>query len=281
MKLFRISNYAKNAFIFAPLFFGFQFQKENLFLASIGFVCFSLLASSVYILNDIFDLKADQQHPTKKFRPLASGVIKTRTAAQFGIFFALMSLILISLVNTQCFYIFISYFGINISYTFWLKKIPVVDVFIIASGFIIRILIGSFLTDVPLSIWIYIMTLLLSLFLGFSKRWADVKLAGENNLKGNISIYSFKGIQRIVYALGILICLVYICYTLFSDVSVRLDSNIVYLTSGWVILGIYRYLYVLKSNTTYKDPTKIIVQDWVLQLIFVTWMLSFVLIKYL
>ncbi|WP_299441826.1 UbiA prenyltransferase family protein [uncultured Aquimarina sp.] len=280
--LFRVDNYIKNLFIFAPLFFGFQFDIGTIKNAFISFVLFCLIASSVYIFNDIFDLKSDQKHPVKKLRPLPSGAISVKKAFVIGILLMLISLTITYMVNTALFYVFISYLIINVFYNLYLKKVPIIDVLLISFGFVLRILAGSYATDISASSWILIMTFLLSLFLGFSKRRADVVLANANGLKAqNIRIFSVIAIDRIIFSLATIIGITYTFYTISKEVIDRVGSSFVFITSIWVIVGIIRYIRVVRSSKKYKDPTAIVIGDWKLQCIILLWISSFIILKYI
>lgn len=281
-RLLRVENYVKNLFIFAPLFFDFQFDIISISRAFIIFVLFCFLASGVYIFNDIFDLESDKIHPVKKFRPIASGLISIKRASVIGVLLIATGLITTLFIDLKLFYTFLSYLIINILYNLFLKKIPIVDVLIISFGFIIRIFAGSYATGIPASYWILIMTFLLSLFLGFSKRRADIILAKNNNIKANnIRIFSITSINRILFIFAFLICTFYIAYTVSKEVIFRIGSPFVFLTSIFVILGVFRYITLLRSSKQYKDPTAIIIGDWKLQGIIFIWILSFIIIIYI
>ncbi len=281
-KLFRINSYVKNLFVFAPLFFNFQFDSSTVINASIVFVLFCLLASSVYAFNDVFDLESDKKHPIKKLRPIASGKISSTQAVSLGVLLMAVSLLGALLLNIKVFYVFLLYIFINILYNINFKKIPVLDVLLISFGFIIRILAGSSVTSIPASYWILIMTFLLSMFLGFSKRRSDIVLANKiGNGSKNISIFSLKTINQILVVFVVLICCVYFAYTISDDVITRIGSNYVFITNVFVILGVLRYIQVVKSSKQYKDPTSIVVSDWKLQTIIVLWALTFIVLKYI
>ncbi|MDY8135848.1 UbiA prenyltransferase family protein [Aquimarina sp. 2201CG5-10] len=280
--LLRLDNYIKNLFVFAPLFFDFQFRNELIINSFISFILFCFLASSMYIFNDIFDFKADKQHPVKKFRSIPSGKISINKAIIIGTALLFIVLGISFIISLQLFYVFLSYVFINISYNIVLKKIPIIDVLVISFGFVLRILAGSYATHIPASGWILIMTFLLSLFLGFTKRRADIVLASNNGIKvSNIQIFSISSINKIVYFLSITITVVYIMYTLSKEVVERIGKPYVFITAIWVLLGIMRYLKIIMSSKNYKDPTAIVIKDWILQSIILLWVLTFVMLKYL
>ena len=171
----RPSQYFKNLFIFAPLFFGLKITNIELLLSAfVAFLSFSLIASAVYIFNDYHDVEEDKLHPTKKNRPLASGSISKKAALLLMLMLLLVGLCIFSLLGRQMLYIVFVYLVINIAYTIKLKHVAIIDVFIIAIGFVLRLFIGSAVTNVELSMWIILMTFLLALFLALAKRRDDV-----------------------------------------------------------------------------------------------------------
>ncbi len=280
--LFRVHNYIKNIFVFTPLFFDFQFYSHTITYAFIAFLCFCLLASSIYIFNDIIDLSSDRLHPIKKLRPIASRKISVKKAIILAIICLSTSLITLLIVKPILLIVALIYVILNILYSTLLKQVPVIDLIIIAIGFLLRILMGSYATDIPASNWILIMTFLLSLFLGFSKRRADFILATQRHLSiKNIAIYSLPILDTILYGLAIIICGTYLMYTFDTSVIERIGNSYVFISTFWVILGIVIYLNFIKSNITYKDPTAIILEHKKIQLILICWVLTFILLKYL
>lgn len=283
LKLLRVDNYLKNLFIFAPLFFDFQFNSAIVLDCFIAFFLFCLLASGVYIFNDIIDLELDRNHPVKQLRPLASNKISIKKGVVVGIVLIIVSLVGTQFLNDNVFLVFLSYLGVNVLYNLFLKKIPVIDVLAISCCFIIRIFTGSYATDIEASNWILIMTFLLSMFLGFSKRRADIILAKNNGnkLNANTKIFTTVIINRILYVFAALICATYIAYSISKEVVIRMGSPYVFLTSIFVVIGVFRYMRLIKSSKKYKDPTATVIDDWKLQSIIFIWIISFIIIKYI
>lgn len=281
-KLLRVDNYVKNLFIFAPLFFDFQFDIYLIAKAVIAFILFCFLASGVYVFNDIVDLDSDRKHPVKRFRPLASGLITVKKGGIIGATLIVLSLSIAYLFNLDVFYVLFTYLVINVLYNLSLKRIPVIDVIVISCCFVIRILVGSFATEIPPSYWILTITFLLAMFLGFSKRRADIictKNGGEKNK--NIGVFTLKSINITLSVFAVMICIMYFIYTIDAEVIANVGTSLVFLTNIFVMLGVARYLFLLKSSDTYKDPTAIVVSDRKLQFIIFLWVLSFLLIKYI
>ncbi|MHA7058297.1 UbiA prenyltransferase family protein [Aquimarina sp. M1] len=282
MALLRVDNYIKNLFIFAPLFFGFQFDISIILCAVLSFLLFCLLASSMYIFNDIFDIESDRLHPVKKIRPLASGTVTIKNAISIALLLVSISLFGAYLIDISVVCVFVTYLFINVLYNLYLKKIPIIDVIIISFGFVIRIIVGSYATNINASTWILSMTFLLALFLGFSKRRADMVLVDSRVEKSsNIRLFTISSIDKTIYILAFIISITYILYTLSKEVVDRVGSSFVFLTSFWVITGITRYIHTTKSSIIYKDPTAVVIQDWLLQSIILLWVSSFIILKYL
>ncbi|WP_420319788.1 UbiA prenyltransferase family protein [Flagellimonas sp.] len=283
--LLRIKQWSKNLLIFLPLFFGGQFQNlAALKVTFITFIGFSFIASAIYCLNDILDKGADSLHPIKKKRPVASGEISILQA-----FFLFLSLMLIGLgilafspIPLSVIWAAFIYIFLNIAYCLKLKYISILDVIIVAISFNLRLVIGGFASNVPLSHWIILMTFLLGLFLGYAKRLGNIHLhkkaglAQLNGLKYNIQ---YLNLLLTLTASMTIVC--YIMYTVSPEVSELHGSNFAYLTSIFVIAGIFRYLQLAIVDNRTPCPTEILLRDRFIQTCLVLWILSFVLIIYI
>lgn len=279
IKLLRPQHYVKNIFIFAPLFFAFSFSINNFLSTSLAFVLFSLLASSIYILNDLADIEEDKQHPEKKNRPLASGVVNPFFAKFLIMILAIISLISSFLYSFELFTVLLIYFFLNIAYSLKLKHISLVDIFIIAIGFVLRLFAGSTVIKLPLSPWIIIMTFLLALFLAISKRRDDVILSIKgNNTRKNIEGYNFEFVNAVMVFMSGVIVVAYIFYTISEEVTSRLNNKFLYLTTAFVILGILRYMQISFVEQNSGSPVKIVFKDRFLQLTIFLWLFSFFVI---
>jgi len=281
--LLRPHQYVKNLFVFAPLIFSFNFTLHNLENSFLAFILFSMVASSIYILNDYMDIEEDKKHPTKKFRPLANESISQKLALYIFIVLALNALSIAFFLNTHLFLVLIIYFILNIAYSVKLKHLPIVDIFIISIGFVLRLFAGSSVLDVTLSMWIIIMTFLLALFLSLAKRRDDVLLSlkGQETRK-NIDGYNLEFINTTMTLMAGVIIVSYILYTVSDNVTNRLNSNFLYLTSFFVILGIFRYMQITFVEENSGSPTKIVLKDKFLQVTIILWLISFIgIVKYL
>lgn len=276
IKLLRPHQYVKNIFVLAPLIFSFDFTSLSIFHAILGFVFFSLSASSIYILNDYFDIEADRNHPKKRFRPLASGEINPKFAL---IMMTVMMLFVLSFTyfyNQNLFFILLVYIFMNILYSIWLKHIAIVDIFIIGVGFVLRIFAGSVVIDVSPSHWIILITFLLALFLALAKRRDDVLLSlkGEETRK-SIDGYNLEFVNAGMVLMGSVTIVSYTLYTLSPEIMLKFNSEYLYLSTLFVILGIIRYMQVTFVEEKSGSPTKIALNDRFIQIVIILWLGSF------
>lgn len=277
--LIRPHQWIKNFFLFAPLFFSFSFYSDKIIIVSIGFILFSMAASSIYVLNDYHDIEEDKIHPTKKNRPLANGkVAKSRARV---LIFGLMALSLIgSLLLSYGFFMIVSlYIVLNIAYTFKLKHISVLDISIIAVGFVLRIHAGAVLIDNNPSMWIVLVTFVLALFLALAKRRDDCLLAldGKKTRK-NIDGYNLEMLNAAMTLMAGVTVLSYIMYTVSAEVIERLGTQNLYLTSFFVIIGILRYMQLTFVFKNSGSPTKLLLKDRFLQFTIMFWIASFYIV---
>ena len=281
--LIRYHQYVKNLFIFLPLFFVGQVTNSTLLLNGIiAFVAFSFAASSIYILNDFLDIEEDRKHPQKKHRPLASGLISTKAAFFIMGLLLFTGTVLMGILSLKALFVLLTYITLNIGYCFYLKHIDIVDITIIAIGFILRLFIGSFVTDVPLSSWIVIMTFLLALFLAIAKRRDDVLhfIKTGTKMRKVIDGYNLQFIDSSMTIMTAVVIVSYILYTTSAEVIERTQSEYLYLTSLFVLLGVLRYLQISIVENNSGSPTKIMLKDKFIILTLLSWVLSFVFIIY-
>jgi decaprenyl-phosphate phosphoribosyltransferase len=276
IKLLRPQHYIKNIFIFAPLFFSFSFSKSNFISSLVAFFLFSLLASSIYIFNDLADIEEDKKHPKKKNRPLASGVVNSSVAIYLIVLLSSISLVSSLFYDQVLFIVLLIYFFLNIAYSLKLKHVSLVDIFIIAIGFVLRLFAGATVINAPLSPWIIIMTFLLALFLAVSKRRDDVMLSlqGKETRK-NIDGYNYEFVNAAMVFMSGVIVVAYILYTISDEVTSRLGTKSLFLTTAFVILGIFRYMQISFVEQNSGSPVKIVYKDRFIQLTILFWLISF------
>ena len=279
----RPHQYVKNLFIFLPLFFALKITDIALLTnAFIAFIAFSLTASAIYTLNDYHDIEEDKQHPKKKYRPLASGEISKPQAIIIMSVLFMSGFALMSFLSLEATGILATYAVMNMAYSFYLKHIAILDVMIIAIGFVLRLFIGSAVTGIPLSMWIVIMTFLLALFMALAKRRDDVLIFLDTGKKMRrvIDGYNLQFLDTAMAIMASVVIVAYVIYTTSTEVVSRVHSEYLYLTAIFVILGIMRYLqvaFVLKDS---GSPTKIVLKDRFMQLTLVGWIVTFAWILY-
>lgn len=284
IKLIRVKHYVKNLFIFLPAFFGFKLLDINVLRSNfIAFLSFSLIASAVYVLNDIVDYKADKNHYKNKLRPIASGAISIKNAVLIFFMLIILGFFLSLFVNSIYVTVLILiYLLVNLSYSFGLKTFPIVDVFLISFGYVLRILIGGASGDVFVNYWIIIMTFLLALFLGFAKRRDDVLIMVKDKklMRDSVNGYNLQFIDSILFITAAVTIVSYIMYTVSSHAKSLYQSNYIYVTSIFVLLGIFRYLQITIVLQDSSSPTEALYKDRVLQFSILAWILLFTIIVY-
>lgn len=180
-QLLRVKHWVKNLFLFIPVFFaGDIFVYKNYPSLLLGFIAFCLVASAVYILNDFKDIEVDRKHPSKKERPLASGAVALKEGFILFILLLILSCGVAFYINTYFLIIVLTYFGLNIAYSLGLKHISILDILILAFGFVLRVIGGGLIVGVSVSEWLIIMVFLLAVFLGLAKRRDDILMFNES-----------------------------------------------------------------------------------------------------
>ncbi len=288
IKLLRPLQWLKNVFVFAPIFFSNNLLKAEFFWPTlVMFASFCLISSSIYCFNDLKDVEADRQHPKKCKRPIASGKVSVMGGYTMMILCTIGALALIPLansVNTPYLYmIVIGYWLMNIAYCLKLKQFAILDVSIIAIGFVMRVLTGGVVTDIWISHWLVMMTFLVTLFLAFTKRNDDYRIYEQTGTMPRVSItgYNKTFINEATAIIASVTLVCYIMYTMSPEVIHRLGTRYVYLTSGWVLAGLLRYLQNMIVFGLSGSPTKSLVKDHFVQFCILGWIVSFFVIIYL
>jgi len=281
--LIRVRQWVKNLFLFIPSFFaGHLFKSEELLMVGIGALAFSLVASGVYVINDYRDRFVDRLHPTKRLRPIASGAIGTTSAwILIGILVS-GGLAIAASLEMAFFYVLLAYFALNIGYSFGLKNIAIVDLFIVALGFLLRVYSGGIIADLPITHWLSIMILLLALFLIIAKRRDDILINAKNGwvIRKSTETYNLDFINSCITLLSAVVIVAYIMYTVSPEVTERFDSDYLFITTIFVIAGVMRYLQIIFVENKSGSPTRIFVKDKFILITIAGWILSFYLIIY-
>ncbi len=284
IKLLRIKDWAKNLFLFIPAFFaGKLFDLRNIELLAGGFMAFSFLASSIYIINDYRDVEDDRKHPTKSKRPLASGKVKKSTGLIIAILLFIAGTTLAYLLDDSGKFLFLLgiYYLLNLGYSFGLKNISIVDIIIVSAGFVLRVKGGAVLGHIDTTEWLIIMTFLLALFMAIGKRRDDVmlKLSTGNDMRKAIKGYTLDYLNILLGLVCAVIIVAYINYTV-SGALYKEFGHRLYYTSLFVIAGIMRYLQIIFVLNNSGSPTDILYRDRFIQITLLLWMSSFFVILY-
>lgn len=261
-KELRPKQWTKNLLVFAALIFTIPDITVNMFYAALaGFILFSFVSGAVYILNDLVDLELDRQHPTKKNRPMASGDLPPAIAVSAGSILLLFSLVTSYYLSIWFGLILTIYFVLNVAYSFYLKNVVIIDVMVIATGFVLRAAGGAYVIDVPMTPWFIICTMLLALFLAISKRRHELTLveqAGDSEVDYRAVLDSYS--TRLLDEMNsIVTTATIISYALFTFTSGR-TLNLMW-TIPLVIYGIFRYLYLIHIENKGGQPDEILLQD--------------------
>lgn len=283
LKTMRPRQWTKNGFVFAALVFDKQLFLPDPFLRTVaGFALFCLISSSVYIFNDLADVEADRQHPQKKNRPIASGRLPVPAAWTAGILLVALALALGYWLAPEFAFVIGVYLLINLLYSKWLKHVPIVDVLILASGFVLRVGAGVTLIHVErFSPWLYVVMTLLSLYLGFGKRRAELALLanGAGTHRKVLDGYTLPLLDQYILIVSSTTIVAYSLYT-FSAPNLP-DNHSMMLTIPFVIYAVFRYLYLIEVDHAGGEPEEILLTDRPLQIALFLWVLVVLAVFYL
>lgn len=273
----------KNTFLFLPAFFaGDIFKVPDLMKLAAGALAFSFVASSIYIINDYNDREVDRIHPKKKNRPIASGAVKPSSALALMVVLAILGFSAAFLINELFFGILLGYFIMNLLYSSGLKNVPILDLFIVALGFIFRTYSGGVITGITVSSWLAIMIFLLALFLIIAKRRDDLVIhseTGEMVRKASAS-YNLEFINSCLTLVCAVIIVAYIMYTQSPEVIDRWNTHYLFATTIFVIAGIMRYLQIVFVEKDSGSPTSVLYRDKFILITILGWIISFYIIIY-
>jgi len=284
LKLIRISNWIKNLFVFVPIIFSLHLFEIDYFIKTlITFLLFCLSSSAIYVINDIVDLDADKQHPVKKNRPLASGKISIKSAYLIAGILIFLSTFLSYYFDKGLLIIILIFIILNINYSLYFKHKVILDIFTIAMGFSIRVYAGAFIIDVPISSWLILSTIFISLFLAVMKRHSELKrFENVNDIKTRkvLESYSIEFTKQMatVAASGLVTC--YALYTV-AERTVKSfgTENLIY-TTPFVVFGIFRFMYLEYINQKGENTTEILLTDFPTILNLLLYFITCILIIY-
>jgi len=283
LRLLRPTQWSKNTVLFAALVFAKHlFEPHDVFLVSLGFVCFCAMASGAYVMNDLRDCERDRQHPLKSQRPLPSG--RVSRGAALVLVFVLMGAGLTGafMLGGGFGTLAALYLVLQVAYTFWLKDVVILDVMAIAAGFVIRAGAGGVLINVPVSPWLIICTFLLMMFLGFSKRRHElILLEGRaTDHRAALKEYSPYFLDQMIAVVTASTVVAYAIYTVSPEVREKLGTDKLYLTIPFVLFGIFRYLYLVHQREEGGNPTQLLLSDRPLLLDMLLWFMTASLLLY-
>jgi len=284
--LMRPHQWLKNFFVFMPLFFDRHVTDWSyVWPCTVVFMAFCLAASGVYCFNDIHDAEADRLHPAKRMRPVASGAVGIRTA------YTTMCVLWVAafILPVICCYrskgltgTLMLYIAMNVAYCVKLKQIALLDVFIVAMGFVLRIVAGGLATGIALSHWIVLTTFLLALFLAVAKRRDDVVIYETRCIKTrqNVVRYNMDFLNQTIGVLGSITIVCYILYTVSGEVVERVGSHYLYATSVFVLAGILRYMQLTLVDLKGGSPTEVLLHDRFIRVCIAGWIVAIAIILY-
>ena len=282
LRLARPRQWVKNAFVVAPLFFSpWAVNADNVASTMIAVVVFCLLSSAVYVVNDFFDREADRLHPETKFRPLASGEVTPAQGIVLAGFLLVLAAALSAALLPGNFALFAGgYFVLNLLYSMRLKQVAILDVLIVAAGFVLRIDAGAMVIDVVPSVWISLTTGLLALFIALAKRRDDLVKTMSNTHRASLAGYNLRFVDAcLAVTLGaLLVC--YLMYTTDAETIRRFGTDKLWLTAVFVIAGVMRYLQITLVEERSGSPTDIVVTDRFLIVAVVCWAATFAFLIY-
>ncbi len=276
IKLIRVKHYFKNILIFLPLIFsGNIFNLEKLTDCIIGFLSFGFVASFVYIINDLKDIENDRKHPVKRNRPLASGAVSKKEA----IILATILIVIAALLNTIIFttgsitvqnlakaaVLLSSYVLLNIAYSFGLKNKPIIDIVILVSGFLIRVLYGSTITDIEVSNWLYLTIISGSFYMGLGKRRNEIKKQGDKS-REVLKRYSKEFLDKNMYVCLTLSIVFYALWCVDATTIERMGTNLMVWTVPIVMIILMKYSLDVEGDS-FGDPVDVLFKDKILMLI--------------
>jgi len=283
LKSMRPSQWVKNLVVFAGLVF-----SQNLFVAGdlvkscIAFCVFCLVTGAVYTFNDIIDREADSRHPWKRLRPVASGQLAVGVASSAAAVCCGAALAIAFALHTGLGLLVCGYVVLNLCYSLWLKRVPIVDLFPIPIGFVIRAAAGGEVLDVTISSWLIVCTFFLALFLAIGKRRGELmtQRANAESLRDPLKYYTLQLLDHMITVVATATLISYALYTASADVQAKLGTQHLFFTIPFVIYGIFRYMYLVHGKGSGECPTRALLTDRALQVDVVLWGIAVVIILY-
>lgn len=278
LRLLRPHQWVKNSFVLVGLLFGHAWNQPHLVLKAVAATAaFCLLSSAVYVFNDLMDREQDRLHPEKRHRPLASGTISVPFALALMVLCLVFAMDLVFRVIGYAQWVFLSYLCVNIAYTIWLKQVVILDIFLISAGFMLRLLAGTLAIGIPPSQWLLLCGMMLTLFLGFAKRRAELNaLHTDEGAAGAhrrvLAQYSPHMLDQLITVAAACTVISYSLYTVSPDTEFQ-HSGHFWITVPFVMYGMFRYLYLLHRGGG-GDAAEALLNDRHLVLAVLGWLLT-------
>ena len=284
LQALRPLQWIKNGFILMPLLFARKvFHYPSLLQSLEAVAIFCLLAGSVYLINDLMDLESDRNHPSKRLRPLAAGLLSPRIAKVTASVLLVSSLLWGAYLGKGFFLILLIYLSIQLLYSYRLKSVVILDIFCVSAGFFLRVIAGALAIDVMISDWLIICTVLISMFLALAKRRSELVLLGENgagNHRKVLEQYSLSLLDQMIVIITACTLLSYMLYCISPETVEKFKTNHMVITSPFVLFGIFRYLYLIHKEIRGGSPEKVLFSDMPLLLSVILWGLCCMLVAY-
>ncbi len=286
LRSMRPRQWIKNLFVFAPILFSMNIlEPGQLMRAAVAFLLFCFLAGAVYIINDIMDRREDRHHPAKRNRPLASGRLRCGSALFWAAAIMLSALWIAFVFSRPFFWTVLVYTVINLAYSLWLKAVVIVDVMLISAGFVLRVMGGGLVNDIPLSPWILLITFLLSIFLALVKRRQEMvrfKLSqeGEPRSRSTLGQYNLPFLDQLISLSTATTLISYFMYVLDPGVKGKFHTEWLILTIPFVVFGVFRYLFLAYVNNRGENPEEVVITDPPFVINALLWLGVFVWIMY-
>lgn len=284
VRTLRPKQWTKNFFVFVPLVFsGKLFDVNSLIISLRAFISFCLVSGALYTLNDLCDLKEDQLHPVKKNRPLASGQLKKRNAFVIIAVTAATSLALAFSINLSFLLIILIYALMQTLYSSWLKHVVIIDIFMVAAGFFLRVIGGALAIKVEISSWLIICTILLALFLSMTKRRHEFLILVDKAREHRPSLKEYNPylLDQMISVVTASTLIAYCLYTISDDTVRKFGSRNLIFTTPFVLYGIFRYLYLVHQKDQGGTPEEMILRDKPLLVNIVLWIIAILFILYI
>jgi len=279
----RPKQWVKNLFIFAPMIFSLRFfHPGTVWRATLAFLLFGLVTGSIYVINDCIDRDRDRFHPRKRTRPIASGALGVKPALAGAVLLLALAMVLVFHFDRGFFLLGLIYVLMNLLYSIILKRIVILDVMVIAFGFVLRVMIGGVIDDIPLSPWILIITFLGSLFLALIKRRQEmIKLnrPGEaETTRTSLKSYNLPLLDQLISVTTATTLISYIMYVVNPGIQMKFHTQKLYFTIPFLVFGLFRYLYLTYIQEKGESPEEVLFTDLPFTLNLLVWLLVFVLL---